>query len=264
MSESLASLPPTPAAIAPSLIRAFGGIWRLTYPEFFRARRVLVLGGLSVVLYLLTVQNVRLEGAGQFLDWATDFYLRVLVPIVALLSAAGAIRDDMGSVSVDYTLTRPVRRPVFVTLRYVSQMVCLQASGLVPFAALVLAGHARDVSGLGGLATSILAAQMLAIAGFSSLGFFLGALTARYFPLAIAYGLIVEVGVGNIPTQVSRLSMTHHVLALQDALLSPATAGVATAASACGAIALFVVLALGGAVAVFSLREFTGAGTAEK
>ena len=264
MSEPAPTLAPLSSALAPSLLRALGGVWRLTYPEFFRTRRLLVLAGLSAVLFLLTRQNVGLGRGEQFLEWTIGFYLRVLAPIVALLSAAGAIRDDMASVSVDYVLTRPVRRPVFVALRYLSQMTCLQLSGLIPFAALVLAGYTADVSGLGRVAFPILAAQGLAITGFSALGFLLGALTARYFPLAIAYGLIVEIGVGNIPTQVSRLSMTHHVLAMLDGLMAPGTGGVAMAASACGAIALFVALALGGAIAVFSLREFTGASAPEK
>ena len=266
MNDSATSLPAAPGAIDPGLTRAFGGVWRLTYPDFFRIRRLLVLAGLSALLFLLTSENVRHGQTSYFFRWTTEFYLTFLLPAVALLSAAGAIRDDMASVSVDYVLTRPVRRPVFVVLRYLSQMLCLQASSLVPFAAVYAAGVLHGVDRLGAMLPHLLLAQGLAVAGFSALGFLFGAITTRYFALAIAYGLMVEIGVGQIPTQVSKLSMTHHLLAMLQPIV-PGARGLHAPESitaAGGAILLFVALALGGAIAIFSLREFTGAGTAEK
>lgn len=263
MSELAHSLRAAPAAIAPSLARTFGGVWRLTYPNFFRGRHVLLLAALSAVLYLLTVQNVGPHRIEALVAWTAEFYLRFLLPSVALLSAAGMMRDDMASVSVDYVLTRPVRRPIFVALRYASHMVCMQVSGLLPLAALVMAGAIRDVP-VSAILVPLIAAQVLTIAGFSALGVFFGAVTARYFPLAISYGLIVEIGVGNIPTQVSKLAMTHHVIDLFAASTSGGGFDAGSFAATTGAILIFIVIALAGAIAVFSLREFTGAGTAEK
>jgi ABC-type transport system involved in multi-copper enzyme maturation permease subunit len=266
MNDSATTLPAAPAALAPGLLRAFGGVWRLTYPDFFRLRRVLVLAGLSAMLFLLTSENVRHEQTSFFFRWTTEFYLTFLLPVVVVLSAAGAMRDDMASVSVDYVLTRPVRRPVFVALRYVSQMLCLQVSSLVPLAALYVAGAIHEVQGLVGMLPYFLFAQALIVLGFSALGSLFGALTARYFPLAIAYGLMVEIGVGQIPTQVSKLSMTHHVLAMLQPLVPDARGAHASESEAAAAFAIliFVGIALAGAIAVFSRREFTGSGAAEK
>lgn len=266
MNDSATALPILPAAIAPSPWRALGGVWRLTYPGFFSARRLLVLAGLSTLLFLLTAQNVRHGQTDYFYRWTTEFYLTFLLPAISLLSAAGSVRDDMQSVSVDYVLTRPLRRAWFVVLRYLSQMLCLQVSSLVPLAAIYAAGYTEGVDRLGAMLPHLLLGQALTIAGFSALGFLFGALTTRYFVVGVLYGLVVEIGVGQIPTQVGKLSMTHHVLAMLSPVI-PNARGLHEAESivvAAGAILVFVLVAVGGAVALFSMREFTGSGTAEK
>jgi len=266
MNAPTTTLTAAPAAPVPGLARALGGVWRLTYPEFFRTRRLLVLAVVCGLLFLLTAQNVRHGQTEFFYRWVVEFYLTFVLPSVALISAAGAIRDDMASVSIDYVLTRPVRRPVYVVLRYLCQVVCLLVSSLAPLAALFGVGIMHEVDRLGAMLPHLLLAQGLIVAGFAAVGFLFGALTTRYFALAIAYGMMVEMGVGQIPTQVSKLSMTHHVLAMLQPLV-PGARGMhapESAATATGAILLFVAVALGATVAVFSMREFTGAGTAEK
>lgn len=258
---------PTPSsAIVPGALRTLGGVWRLTYPGFFAGRRLLVLLGLAAVLYLLTTQNAHAGSAGYFYSWAVEFYLIFLLPAVTFLTAAGALRDDMQPVSVDYLLTRPLRRASLVLYRYASQFICLQAIALLPLATLCVAGSRQGVADLWAMLPYLLLAQVLVVGGFSALGFLFGALTTRYFVLGVVYGLVVEIGVGQIPTQISRLSMTNHILAMFSPLVpgvrgTYAPEGPATVA---GAFLLVMVIALGGALAVFSLREFTGSGAAEK
>jgi hypothetical protein len=80
--------------------------------------------------------------------------------------------------------------------------------------------------------------------------------------VGLAYGGIVEAGVGQIPTQLSRLSMTHQVrellapLVARTELVSAAPGLLGTT----GMIALFCVLALGATAALFTLREISGGG----
>lgn len=261
MTPSLPCFPPTPGHG-----RALGGLWRLTYPAFLAPRRVLVLAGLGALLYILTAQNVRHHEPEYFQRWAVEFYLAFLLPAVTFLSAAGAVRDDMLPVSVDYVLTRPVRRAWFVLFRYLSQMACLQLASLVPLAALAAAGMANGPAQLDGLLPRIAYAQVLVVAGFSAVGFLFGALTARYLVLGMIYGLIVEVGVGQIPTQLSRLSMTHHVRAMFGAWV-PGLHGAGEPEGAFVTTCVFLVfgvIALAATVVVFSWREFAGNSSGEK
>jgi hypothetical protein len=54
----------------------------------------------------------------------------------------------------------------------------------------------------------------LAVPAWSALGVFLGQLTKRYMPLALIYGLIVEMGIGRIPTNINTLSLMRHLKTL--------------------------------------------------
>lgn len=242
----------TPAASTspvPGPLRALGGVWRLTWPGFLTPVRLIVLGSTCALYLLLTVHALRAGQAAALESWAGAVHLAFLLPVLALLSGAGAVRDDMQPVAVDYALTRPVRRPLYLMFRYASQMACLQLTALAALAVLIAAGLHAGIDGLGPLAARIAAAQVLAIAGFCALGFLFGALSPRYLVLGVAWGMLVEVGIGRIPTRISSLSLTHHVHAMLEA---PGVGPV-------GVVTLFAGLALAGAGAVFTWRQFTGA-----
>ena len=59
-----------------------------------------------------------------------------------------------------------------------------------------------------------MATQFLAVLAWSALGLFLGQVTKRYLPLALVYGLIVELGIGDIPTNINTLSLMRHLKTL--------------------------------------------------
>ena len=84
-----------------------------------------IVGGLVglVLLTLLTFAIVRPGRVMPFSNWTAGFYLTFLVPLLAFLSGGGAMRDEMKPSSVDYVLTRPVRRTAFVVFRFLSHLV---------------------------------------------------------------------------------------------------------------------------------------------
>jgi ABC-2 type transport system permease protein len=109
----------------PNLWNACGGLWRISYRRLVSWRQLLTLAWTTAVLALLAGVTVR-EGHGDsFYTWTIDFYLTALVPIIAFMSGAGAIREDMKPGGVDYLLTRPVPRPAFVGARFLSHLLCL-------------------------------------------------------------------------------------------------------------------------------------------
>jgi ABC-type transport system involved in multi-copper enzyme maturation permease subunit len=252
---------PFPQA-SPTWGRTFGGVWRLTYPRSFSPASLGILAGLAGLLALIAVSAVRSGSAEHFSQWSVNFYLTFVVPVIAFLTAAGVIQDDMKPATFDYVLTRPVRRPAFVLYRYLSQTACLQIQCLLPLAVLIAVGVFRQVPGLATAGPSLLLAQILAIAAFSALGFAFGTYTSRYLLTGIVYANIVEMGVGNIPTQLNRLSMTHHVRTVAGELLHQQIGGRAQSDSlvvATSALALFTLIFVALAAALFSLREALGA-----
>jgi ABC-2 type transport system permease protein len=247
-----------PRPIPPCLRHAFGGIWRLTLPGFVGPGRLLRLAGLLAGLALLTLATTRQANPHSFFDWLIGFYLTFLLPVLAFISGAGAVRDDLEPATVDYVFTRPVPRPAFVVFKYLSHLAGIQASSLLALGVLVGVGVFRQVPGLLAALPLLLLAQVLAVAVFTAFGFLCGALTTRYLIVGMTYASVVEAGIGSIPTQLSRLSLTHHLRAMLQPLAVAASHPALPAAGAVpttGLLLLVSAVLLGVAVLVFSQRE---------
>ena len=206
--------------------------------------------------------------ARDFLPWAGGFYASFLVPIFAFISAAGAMRDDFSDGTVDYVFTRPVSRSKYVVFRYLAQMGCTQIDFLAALAVVAGIGAYHGVPGLWSALPYLLVGQAMAILVFSAFGLFCGTLTSRYVILGLAYAGIVEVGLGNVPTQINQISLVRHVLGIlrpvlgggDGALLQAATT---TAMSTPGIIVLLLTVSaafVGLTAVMFGWREFAGAG----
>lgn len=260
--------PPLPSPIpppAPDWRRAFGGVWRLTYRRFLAPKPLAVLAGLFALLALLVLSGLRHNQESRlqhdFAEWSVNFYLAFVVPVIAFLSSGGLLQDDLKPATTDYVLTRPLRRHAFVVYRYLSHTVCLQAQCLLALGVLVAVGMYRQVPELSETVPSLLLAQILAIPAFSALGFALSAFTSRFLILGILYGGIIEVGIGNIPTQLNSLSMTHQLRSIASSILplrGKAAQYVDSLPTAIGTLLLFSLVFLAIAAALFSLRETAG------
>jgi ABC-type transport system involved in multi-copper enzyme maturation permease subunit len=251
-----------PVRVTPNALRAFGGIWRLTFRRFLQPSHGLALAGMIAALMVIAVPTLamRTDSEGRYLRWVIDFYLLFLVPVLSFISAAGAMRDELKATTVDYVFTRPVRRPHFVAFKYLSHLACAQLDFLAAFGAIVGLGVVLHVTHLSASLPSVLLGQILLITVFSAFGFLCAVITGRTIIIGLIYGSVIEAGVGQIPTAVSKLSMTHQVRAMLAPLYEPA----AKLASAPGAWSVLLVLAavsavmLGVAAAIFSLRELSG------
>ena len=245
------------APVVPSLRHAFGGVWRLTFRRFLLPGRwIMVLVGLAVLTLLSFASGHRGGGSGHYLGWVVGFYVTFLVPALAFIAAGGAMRDEMKSGTVDYVLTRPVRRPAFVVFKFISHTLCTQIDFLLALAVVLAIGAARGVPDLAAAAPMLLLGQALLIMAASAFGFLSGILTSRYVVIGLLYAGVIEVGVGQIPTQLSRLSMTRQI---RD-LLDPAAGAAASVAATFGTVGLLLVftgVALAAAAALFNLRELS-------
>jgi ABC-2 type transport system permease protein len=242
-----------PAPIAPNGRHAFGGVWRLTVRRhFLPGRWAMLLIGLAVLAVLCFAASHR-SSAPHYLDWAGVFYVTFLVPALAFIGAAGAMRDEMKAGTVDYVFTRPIDRRAFVAGKFVAHTVCEQLDFLLALAVVVTVGVARGLPIPPTAIAGLLLGQALLVTAFSALGFLAGALTTRYIILGLAYAGIIEVGLGQIPTQISRLSLTRQV---RD-VLAPAgdAASLGATLGTAGTLLLFTAIALAAAAALFHHRE---------
>src|SRR5688500_3449141 len=165
-----AATPTFPAPrVSPNAAHALGGIWRLTARRFFTPGYWLMIAGMGVLLVIFSIPAAphQGEGAPDFLPWAGGFYVCFLLPIFAFISSAGAIRDDFSGGTVDYVLTRPMRRPAFMAFRYLAQMGCTQIDFLFALGVVVAIGAYHQVPDLGSALPVLILAQVTAILVFS-------------------------------------------------------------------------------------------------
>jgi hypothetical protein len=157
-------------------------------------------------------------------------------------------------------LTRPVPRPAFVVFKFVAHTLCTQLDFLVAFGVVLGFAVAHDVPNLVSFSFKILFGQVLMVTAFSAFGFLCGILSSRYVIIGLAYAGIIEVGVGQIPTQISRLSMTHQMRELLGILLDhiEPQAASPTLAGTTGIVLAFTAVTLVATAAICTLREFTG------
>lgn len=252
------------ARVTPNARHAFGGVWRLTVSRFFTLKHGLILAGLLAVLALLSVPMSpnRAAAAQGFLPWVSIFYLTFLTPILAFLTAGGAMREEYKGATVDYVLTRPVRRPAFLVFKYLSHLACTQLDFLCAFAVVLGLGAYRDVPGLWDAAPRFLVAQVAVVTAFSALGFLAAALTSRYVFVGLVYAGAIEVGLGKVPSQLSGLSMSHQVRTMLAPvtrapgaeLLVPDPGALGTPA----ALLAFAIVAVAISAALFAWQELMG------
>jgi ABC-2 type transport system permease protein len=242
--------------VAPNPRHAFGGIFRLTLARFLTPGHWLILLGMLVLLALLAISSdIASRDPSRYFGWIAEFYLSFLVPVIAFINAGGAMRDDLKSTSVDYVLTRPVWRPAFVGFRYLSHLACAQVDFLFGLAVLCGLGAVQQLPGIASAIPSLLLAQVLLVAAFSAFGFLAGVLTSRYVIVGLAYGAVVELGVGQIPTQLGKLSMTAQVRSLLHELTGAPPTGLFEASAT---LLVFTAGMLALAALVFTLRELSG------
>lgn len=251
----------SPPRVTANLAHAWGGIWRLTFRQLLVPGHWLVLAIGLAVLILMFAGGSRWGRPAEFLDWEVRFYVSFLVPVLAFMAAGGAMRDATKSSSVDYVLTRPVPRPAFMIFKYLAHMLCAQIDFLFAFAVVVGFSAAHQMPDLGSVLLKLYLGQFLMVVTFSAFGFLCATITSRYIVVGLAYAGVIEMGVGQIPTQISLLSMTHQIRGALGMLLDRATIGQAGSpgiGSATAVLLGFSVVSLIVAAIIFAVRELSG------
>jgi hypothetical protein len=196
---------------------------------------------------------------GPFYHWLIDFYFFVILPLQCVKASGGLIRDELQADTLSFLVTRPLSRARLLLLKYLAQTAWLQIVLLLQTLLLFAVGGLREIPSLGALLPPFLAAQFLAVLVWSALGILLGQVAKRYMGVALLYGIVVEFGIGRIPTNINTLSMMRHLKTLLSH--NPALQGIynwsATGVPmALGAMALATALFLTFAALLFTFKEY--------
>jgi hypothetical protein len=207
--------------------------------------------------------------SGAYYHWILDFYFLVILPLACVNACGALIRDELQADTLGFLLTRPVSRAQLLAAKYLSQTAWLQVFLLAESLLLVAAGRLQQIPDLGKFLPLFLGAQFLAVFAWSALGLLFGLVARRYIALALVYGLIVERGIGSIPTNINTLSLTRHLKTLlsHHPLLQTIYEWPAPQESwwlAAGALVLAAAGFLGVAMALFTYLEYHHTSEAQK
>jgi ABC-2 type transport system permease protein len=260
---------PSPSALdlRPGLPRAFAGIWSLTWRAQLTRKRLwgalIFLLPIPAVIFATTDQG----NTDQFLDWTVRFYLFLVLPLNCLFGFGSLIRDEIQADTLPFLITRPVKRWQLYLLKFLCMLICLQV--LLAINGVIFTGIAvaKGLSELGTLLPLFLLSQALAGLAYGALAGFLGLLSRKFIVLGVVYGFVVEVGIGNLPTNAHSLSVAYHlrtilanhpaierVFSLTADAIIPATGFV---------IGVFAVAAIAASV-LFNVREYHHGGEMQK
>lgn len=201
----------------------------------------------------------RWSWTAPFYHWLVDFYFFVILPLTCVRACGALIRDELQGSTLGFLITRPLSRGRLLVLKYLAQTAWLQVVLLIETLLIFAVGGIRHIPDLGSLLLLFLPVQFLAVFAWSGLGTTLGLISSRYVALALVYGLVVEMGIGRIPTNINTLSLMRHLktlLAHNPALQSLYEWTGGGAMLPVGALIIAITIFIGLAVLLFTFREY--------
>ncbi len=187
-------------------------IARLTMATLFGHRRGLLLFILPAVLLALSVLlALTVDDTADFSSALLQMFgLAVIVPLVSLLAATGALASEIDDGSIVYLLSKPIKRSTIILTKTLVAIAVIFALGAVP---MVLAGLILDSSdpqtalafGIGSL-----------VAGIAYTGIFiaLSVISGNAVTIGLIYALLWEGVMGQYVDGAKALSIQQWSLAV--------------------------------------------------
>ncbi len=249
--------PPLPATDAPrapgatplsSVIRA---LVLLRVRALLRPKLLLRFAGLCAGVVAITALTVSSGRTRDFSEWSVDVFLLRIVPLLCLVTGGGALRNEIRAFTVEYLWTRPAKKSHLVLGAYAGAVTVVLVQVTVFTALIYLTSALRGVPEVWSHLPAALAASLGAVLAFTAIATALGVLTGKYMVLGLFYGVVIEIGLSDLPTRLSQLSVTHHLRTLLQSTGTQATSILA------GAAGCLVLAALGLAAAAFLFTHRT-------
>ena len=149
--------------------------------------------------------------ADQYWLTALTLFVNGFLPLYCLTKGGEALRIALKDGTMEYLWSRPVRRGQLFLGFYSGALLSNLALIGCCLLALTLAGWVAGAeAGISGLALLWLQ-SILAVAAFTAISMLLAAWSSKFVALGIVYFVLIEVGLGSMPTRVSALSVGEHV-----------------------------------------------------
>lgn len=168
---------------------------------------VLQLVAVCAALFGLGMLAVGRGDVYAFWKLAVPLFMNGFLPLFCLAKGGEAVRGSLKDGTIEYLWTRPVRRGQLYLGFYVGSLVSTLAFVIACLCGLTLVALVRGIDvGMVGIAVMWLEA-FVAAAAFTAISMALAAFSSKFVALGVFYFLAVELGIGNLPTKVSSVSI---------------------------------------------------------
>jgi ABC-2 type transport system permease protein len=251
---------------------ALATLGALTLRQLYRGKRLLIVAVLFALPAVLAV-IIRYAGEPSVKSSDLEFVLiflfipQLLVPLAALLYAAGMIQDEIEDQTLTYLLVRPLpRSAIYLTKLLSTWLVTVIIAVLFTSLAYLTVYWGESVlwgSVLSARALKTGALQTLALFAYCAIFGLISLLTRRSLVAGVAYIALFEGLLANVDFAVRRITVMYYFRVLAERWLDlNRREWSLDLATAPGPLACFLVLLLGGLAAavtgalVFRSREF--------
>ncbi|MCX7701247.1 MAG: ABC transporter permease [Gemmataceae bacterium] len=200
-----------------SLITSLWALYLLTFRQHLHGRRWMVLGLLLLLPALLTVV-IRLlapDAPRSVTElWMVFMFIpQVLLPLVALVYAAGIITDEQEEQTLTYLLIRPIPRWAIYVTKMATVMTTTGLLTIVFTAVTFVAVHVGGDLGLSdGLArfARVAGLHVLAVVAYGSLFGLISLLTRRSLVASVIYAVVFEGLLANLEFNIRYLTVIYY------------------------------------------------------
>ncbi|HEY0618916.1 MAG TPA: ABC transporter permease subunit [Kribbella sp.] len=229
-------------------------IARLTLATLFGHRRGSLLFILPAVLFALCVLlALTVDNTSDFSTaLLQQFGLAVIVPLVSLIAATGAIATEIDDGSIVYLLSKPIKRSAIILTKAAVAIGVILVLGAVP---MVLSGLVLDHSDPG-TAVAFGIGSLVAGIAYTAIFIALSVISGNAVTIGLFYALLWEGVMGQYVDGARVLSVQQWTLALIEKL-SNAPHVESAVKLPIGLILLVAVTALGLTLAITRLRSLT-------
>jgi ABC-type transport system involved in multi-copper enzyme maturation permease subunit len=197
--------------LEPGFGRALRGMALISWKTKTSIKQIPLLAIAVLTLPAFCVFTVNPGNEKPFYRWVIDFYLSFILPLGCLFSCGGMVRDEVQSDTLGFLLCRPITRARFLIVKYICESLWVQALAFINALLFLFIGIFHQIPNSSTVIFTLMGVQVLAVFVFCALSSLFGLIHQKYLVLGLIYGFVVELGIGQIPTNINSLSMTTHV-----------------------------------------------------
>ncbi len=247
-----------PPARATSLGAVILAMLSLEVGALLRPKLWLKLALSALALVVVTRLSVGRATPEQFERWMIGVVALKFVPLMCLTVGGGILRNPIRNFTIEYLWTRSVRKPHLVIAAWVAAVVIVTLQAFLATGVVYATCGFLGVKDLWPTLPPMLGVEFVMILAFTALSLAFGVFSGKYMVMGLFYGLVVESGVSQIPTNLNQIAVTSHANVLLDyARQSAESPGIGATVQAGASILTIAALGLAVACAVFTYKQYS-------